>query len=184
MRRNNKLKRKCGGILKKQFFFAFCCAIFISVVSSSVVHADALTPEDADFLIRSVSAEYGEISYAARVGVISVIVNRAQSGLYPRTAAGVISTYRNSDGSMRFTEKAITSVDEASTKTWRMTQDAYTAVMSGADVTDGALNFEFIERVPVKLDFDFDDHGEDEYAREMDRRCKKYKLVIDGVGFW
>ena len=170
--------------MKKQFFFAFCCAIFISVVSSSVVHADALTPEDADFLIRSVSAEYGEISYAARVGVVAVIMNRVESEEYPGSATGVIVTYRNSDGSMRFTEKAITSVDEASTKTWRMTQDAYFSVINGGDITDGALNFEFIERVPVKLDFDFDDHGEDEYAREMDRRCKKYKLVIDGVGFW
>jgi hypothetical protein len=180
MLRNNKLKRKCGGILKKQFFFAFCCAILISVVSSSVVHADALTPEDADFLIRSVSAEYSEISYAARVGVVSVIMNRVESEEYPGSATGVIVTYRNADGSLRFNKKSL----QASDRALRMTQDAYTAVMSGADVTDGALNFEFIERVPVKLDFDFDDHGEDEYAREMARRCKKYKLVIDGVGFW
>ena len=133
--------------MKKQFFFAFCCAIFISVVSSSVVHADALTPEDADFLIRSVSAEYGEISYAARVGVVAVIMNRVESEEYPGSATGVIVTYRNSDGSMRFTEKAITSVDEASTKTWRMTQDAYFSVINGGDITDGALNFEFIEHV-------------------------------------
>ena len=166
--------------MKKQFFFVIFFAIMLSITSASYVCAAILSPEDAEFLVRSVAAEYGDMPYAARVGVVAVIMNRVESEEYPGSATGVIVTYRNADGSLRFNKKSL----QASDRALRMTQDAYTAVMSGADVTDGALNFEFIERVPVKLDFDFDDHGEDEYAREMDRRCKKYKLVIDGVGFW
>ena len=172
--------------MKKQILCAIFCTVAVILSLRCGVSAEAidgkvdLTPEDADFLVRSVAAEYGEMSYAARVGVVSVILNRMAAEAYPDTAAGVISTYRNADGGMRFNKKSLRASDRA----LRMTQDAYFSVMNGGDITDGALNFEFVESPRKKLDFDFDDHGEDEYAREMQVRSKKYKLVTDDVGFW
>ena len=168
--------------MKKQILCAFFCtvAVLLSLRCSVSAERANLTPEDADFLVRSVAAEYGEMSYAARVGVIAVIINRVESGPYPKTAAGVIGMYRNADGSLRFNKKSL----DASEKAMRMTRDAYFSVMNGGDITEGALNFELIEEIPRKLDFDFDDHGEDEHARETAERCRRYKLVTDGVGFW
>jgi len=166
--------------LRKQIYCAICFAILIPIVSASVVFADELTTEDADFLIRSVASEYEDMPYAARAGVIAVIMNRVEAEEYPDTAAGVISTYRNEDGSLRFNERSLMTSEKA----LRMTRDAYVGVMNGADVTEGALNFEFIKGLSRKLDFDFDDRSEDEHARELAMQCRKYKLVIDGVGFW
>lgn len=166
--------------MKKQFFFVIFFAIMLSITSASYVCAAILSPEDAEFLVRSVAAEYGDMPYAARVGVVAVIMNRVESEEYPGSATGVIVTYRNADGSLRFNKKSL----QASDRALRMTQDAYFSVINGGDITGGALSFEFVEQIPRKLDFDFDDHSEDKYAREMQTKYKKYKLAIDGVGFW
>ena len=166
--------------MKKQIFIVLCFAVLIKAAIGSSVCAAEVEPEDAEFLIKAVSAEYGDMRYAARVGVISVILNRVEAQKYPDTAAGVISTYRNEDGSLRFRARRLASSERA----LRMTRDAYIAVATGADITDGALNFEFVEKISRKLDFDFDDHGEDEHARETAKLYKMYKLVVDGVGFW
>ncbi len=170
--------------MRKRSFCAMLTAVAIACGMSSAVCAAVLSPEDEEFLVRSVAAEYGEMPYAARVGVIAVILNRVEAEDYPRTAAGVILAYRNADGSPRFAERELAGVEEADSRVWRMTRDACAAVLAGADITGGALNFEVIEEIPRPLDLDFDDRGEEEYARALRERCKKYKLVVDGVGFW
>ena len=166
--------------MKKLIIFAVCFAVLMGTAAPSAVRAGEVKPEDAEFLVGSIAAEYGKLPYAARVGVVAVILNRMKAQAYPDTAAGVISTYRNEDGSLRFRARRLA----ASERALRMTRDAYAAVASGADVTGGALNFEFVDIDRGKLDLDFDDHGEDEHKREVAERCRKYKLVIDGVGFW
>ena len=170
--------------MRKRLFCTILTAVAIVCGMTSAVCAAALSPEDEEVLVRSVVAEYPDLTYAARVGVISVILNRVEAEDYPRTAAGVISTYRSADGSLRFAERELAGVEEADPRSWRMTRDACAAVLSGADITGGALNFEVMDEIPRPLDLDFDDRGEEEYARALRERCKKYKLVVDGVGFW
>ena len=99
--------------MRKRLFCTILTVVAIACGMTSAVCAAALSPEDEEFLVRSVAAEYPDMPYAARVGVISVILNRVEAEDYPRTAAGVISSYRNADGSPRFAERELVELKSA-----------------------------------------------------------------------
>ena len=147
------------------------------------VNTDALeTSEDADFLISRIATDFPDLSLAARVGVIEVIYSRTATDGYPKTAAGVIDAYRNSAGERVFGRRS--SPAERDWRSYKMTEDAYKLATDGVMITGGATNFELIEPVQRRYDLKFDDTAEDEYEREMAEVYRKYRVVIDGVGFW
>lgn len=92
----------------------------------------ALQPGDLDTLAHLVQAEAGDEPYAGKVGVVAVVINRIQSGRFPRTVRGVV-----------FEQDAF----EAVSNGWFWnppTASAYAAVrdaLRGWDPTGGALFF-------------------------------------------
>ncbi len=143
-----------------------------------------LSDEDAEFLVRAVAAEYPELSFAARVAIIATVSNRVQSTMFPETAAGVISSYRNSAGELMFRVTDLTNVERRFPQSYKMTRDAYLLVCRGADPTGGALSFEVLTMPRTEYDLRFDDGSEQDRKTEEARISEGYKLVIDGVGFY
>ncbi len=169
--------------MKKMFVIALsvlliCCAAWVPVGAAQ------LSDEDAEFLIRAVAAEYPELSLAARVAIMATVKNRVGSPMYPETAAGVVSSYRGSDGELVFRVADLANVERRFPRSYKMTRDAYLLVCRGADPTEGALSFEVLEMPRTEYDLHFDDRSEDERRTEEARIAESYKLVIDGVGFY
>ncbi len=116
----------------------------------------ALLPEDGEYLVQSMAQECADLSYAARVGIAAVILNRVEDSRFPDTAAGVIASWD------KFDIRSTVVVDE---REYRLCADAYSIAAYGADPTGGALYFEFL-----------DDDAAADYS--------KYSAIISGVGFW
>ncbi len=172
--------------MKRFFFVAFVGILLFFAFKTSVTAAE-FTDEDAEFMICAVACEYPDLSLAARVGILAVIKNRIASDGFPESAAGVISSYMETDGQFRFDRKnyAVLFDDPSkrASEAYRMTADAYLLVRHGADPTNGALYFDVLDPFPTKYDFRFDDYSEDERKIEENRIAEEYKTVIDGVCF-
>lgn len=151
----------------------FCAA------ASPALNAEEIFPEDAEFMIRTLAAKYSDLDYGARVGIIAVIKNRVMSPDYPDTATGVILSYREEDGRLRFSGKESVSSGES----YEMTANAYGAVALGADPTGGALDFQVFNVPEAKFDWRFDDSREDRLRREAAKTAAEYSVVIGGIGF-
>lgn len=121
-----------------------------------------LLPEDAEYLVCAMTRECGkhEVSYAARVGIAAVILNRVEDDRYPDTASAVIASW-----------EAFAPVDGLSSmspkyeKEYRLCEDAYLSAAGGADPTCGALNFEFLDTDVINA-------------------SPYYDVIIDNVSFY
>ncbi len=120
-----------------------------------------LYPEDAAYLIRAVAEECAahDVSYAARVGIAAVVLNRIEDSRYPDTAAAVLSTWE----SPLFA--AAPSPDIADPHEYRLTEDACTTALAGADPTGGALHFEFLDPTLIN-------------------DAPYHTLVLENIAFW
>ncbi|MBQ7314340.1 MAG: cell wall hydrolase [Clostridia bacterium] len=118
-----------------------------------------IQPEDAEYLIRAMAQECAgqEISYAARVGMTAVILNRVEDDRYPDTAAAVLAAW----DAFTPADTPIPSYEQE----YRLCTDAFRSAESGADPTGGALHFELLEP-DVIHDSPF------------------YTVIIDNVAFW
>lgn len=121
-----------------------------------------LLPEDADYLVRAMTEECAahDISYAARVGIAAVILNRVENDRYPDTAAAVLSTWEGP-----LFDTALTPAIPTDIREYRLCMDACKSAESGADPTGGALNFEILDPTLI---------NDSPY----------YTLVIDNTAFW
>ncbi|MBQ4592864.1 MAG: cell wall hydrolase [Clostridia bacterium] len=119
-----------------------------------------LLPEDAEYLARSMTRECSEhdISYAARVGIASVVLNRMEDDRYPDTAAAVIASW---DAFLPAEDYPIPDYE----REYRLCMDACRSAGDGADPTGGALYFEFLEKDVV---------NDSPY----------YTVIIDNTAFW
>lgn len=120
-----------------------------------------IQPEDADYLVRAMTQECTgqNISYAARVGMTAVILNRMEDDRYPDTAAAVLAAWDLFD---LCPPEMLPSSDE---QEYRLCSDAFRSAESGADPTGGALHFELLEPGLIH-DSPF------------------YTVIIDNVAFW
>ncbi|MBQ4354144.1 MAG: cell wall hydrolase [Clostridia bacterium] len=119
-----------------------------------------LLPEDAEYLARAMTRECSEhdIPYAARVGIAAAVLNRMEDDRYPDTAAAVIAAWDV------FLPPENTPVPDYE-REYRLCMDACRSAGAGADPTDGALNFEFLEKGVV---------SDSPY----------YTVIIDNTAFW
>ena len=117
-----------------------------------------LHPEDAEYLARTLTNECAgpNISYAARVGIAAVILNRMEDDRYPDTAAAVLNAWNVTPTRL---ERPL---DE---KDYRLSLDACRAACDGADPTGGALSYEILEP-------------------NLTPESPYYTVVIDNVAFW
>lgn len=95
----------------------------------------AVLPHEVQFIEDELTRYYPDTSLAERVGICAVIFNRMENDGYPDTAAGAIESLRvagefSSPYSGKPTEESI-----------RLSHDAVSMAISGADPTGGALNF-------------------------------------------
>lgn len=102
--------------------------------------------EDAEYLIGAMVGECmgREVSYAARIGIAAVILNRMEDERYPDSAAGVIGTWEAFAPVERTDEQRLAE-DVEYAKEYRLCTDAYLTALSGSDPTCGATEFEFID---------------------------------------
>ena len=156
------------------------------ILASVRVDAAAVTVSkpDRDYLIRTVASSYPDVSFAARVAITSVITNRIASPDYPDTAAGCIASLGDL---FDFPPQSKPASDAL-----RMTDDALSISLSGADPTGGCTGFichkralagnHLASRLP--LDLYFDDTGEDAIRREIADDLRACRIIIDGIGFY
>lgn len=102
--------------------------------------------EDAEYLIGAMVGECRgrEVSYAARIGIAAVILNRMEDERYPDSAAGVIGTWE-AFAPVERTDGGRLAEDVEYAKEYRLCTDAYLTALSGSDPTCGATEFEFID---------------------------------------
>lgn len=82
---------------------------------------------------------YPDISLAERVGICAVILNRMKNESYPDTAVGVVESLR-SQGKLIMVSYLDSDLAD---KAYRMSCDALTQALDGADPTFGALSFRY-----------------------------------------
>lgn len=119
-----------------------------------------LLPEDAEYLVRAMTQECSEheLTYAARVGIAAVVLNRVEDARYPDTAAAVIAAW---DAFSPVTDHPIPDYE----REYRLCLDAFRSAEAGADPTGGALHAEFLEK-DVICDSPY------------------YSVIIDSTAFW
>lgn len=163
--------------------FILCCGYSVSAVTPT---EPELTSADRDYLVRAVASSFPDVSFAARVGIISVVINRITSEGYPDTAAGAIASL---DGS--FPLYRISS-HRPDSKTLRITEDALEAVLAGGRPVGSCKSFVFHERAlkgsglsaRIPLDLFFDNSAERKMKKEILDTLDSCSVIIDGVGFY
>lgn len=83
---------------------------------------------------------YPDISLAERVGICAVILNRMENESYPDTAVGVVESLRSQG---EFIRVPYLLDSDLANKAYRMSCDALTQALDGADPTFGALSFRY-----------------------------------------
>ena len=170
---------------KKLPLLLLALSLALTALPQSALAADPLSAHDRDYLIRAVAAQYPDVTYAARVAIVSVILCRVESPDYPSTAAGVIA-------SMPENFPFPAPVDSASDDALRLTEDACRAVEAGARPVGELYNFtvaktaspsrKITSRLP--LDFRFDNRSESERLERILAELSFCPIVIDGIGFY
>ena len=144
-----------------------------------------LSAPERDYIIRAVASEYPSVTYAARVGIICVILNRLASPEYPDTAVAVISSMRDN-----FSFPA--AQNTPSSDALRLTRDAFRAAESGARLVGDALSFTVAKtatpgdkiRSRLPLDMQFDNSAEWKRTDALLSELSDCKIIIDSVGFF
>lgn len=96
-----------------------------------------LSVEDYEVLLRIVQAEAGSEDEKGKMLVAGVVMNRVENGKFPNTVKEVV--FQNEDGTYQFSPVADGSY--YSVKVSDETIEAVDKVLSGEDVTEGALYF-------------------------------------------
>ena len=142
--------------------------VFAALLLLLSVRVSAETFSDEEIIIRAVASSYPEASLGAKTAICSVIRNRIASDGFGDCAAEVIRAENSGFDAARL----CCAVDA---KNARITRDACTAAMKGADPTGGALYFEKLPE-PSRKD--------NRVAFEAEMDVSKYTAVIGGFGFW
>lgn len=171
-----------------KFFIVLILSAALAVTSSASGTAgsteNGLTSADRDYLIRAVASSFPDVSFAARVGIISVIMNRISSDGYPDTAAGAIVSMSSSFAIERMSAKP-------DPKLRRITEDALEAVLAGARPVGDAVSFICHDRAMKRnslaarlpLDLFFDNTSERSIKSEILTDLNSCTVIIDGIGF-
>lgn len=168
-----------------KILIALILSLALAVTSSAVLPTHELTAADRDYLVRAVASSFPEVSFAARVGIISVIINRVSSEGYPDTAAGAIASM-----SSVFSLERISADPDPDIR--RVTEDALGAVLAGARPVGDSTNFACHERAlkgrglasRIPLDLFFDNTSEQAIRSEILESLSSCTVIIDGIGFW
>ena len=164
-------------------------ALAVSLALILPLHADSSRPKlngaDRDYLIKVVAASYPDVSFGARVAIISVVMNRVASADYPDTAAGALASFGDMFDLLGVSHKIDTEV-------LHLTSDAMHVVENGADPTDNCTSFVCLERVKrggklisrIPLDLFFNDYSEENIKKEILSSMSHCKIIIDGIGFY
>lgn len=96
-----------------------------------------LSDQDYEALLKIVQAEAGNEDEKGKMLVAGVVLNRVESGRFPDTVEEVV--FQNKDGVYQFSPVANGSYNKV--KVTEETKEAVDRVLSGEDITQGALYF-------------------------------------------
>lgn len=128
--------------MKKLKAIIFLSIVFVCACSCAVSAAErdtVLRKCEREHLLRELTRCYPNAALAERCGICAVVLNRMKDPRYPDSFGGVLESLRLS-GEFLSDKK----YDETSL---RLSRDALSMAMMGADPTNGATSFRYIEPV-------------------------------------
>lgn len=128
--------------MKKLKAIIFLSIVFVSICSCAVSAAErdsVLRRCEREHLLHELTRCYPNATLAERCGICAVVLNRMKDPRYPDTFGGVIESLHLSGEFISENNYDDTSL--------RLSRDALSMVAMGADPTNGATSFRYIEPV-------------------------------------